>query len=167
MKYFNRILTYAILFMFASCKSEYHLLTHQGNKMDITLNGFSGQWNSQFDRDKVFQEIISYSKDTILLLKPDLFFQTPISINKINKIGQKSGLWITGNYKYFEINNYKNGLLHGKSISYLNTNETIECEYKNGKLDGIYERKLGESAYQRKIYKKGKVTKFVIISPSW
>jgi hypothetical protein len=167
MKHHIKVFAFSLIYLLASCNSEIHLLTHQDNKMEFTLNKITGVWASQFDRETIFQELISYSKDTTLLTKPDLFFKHPISVNRTNRKGKKNGLWITGSCNYFEINNYKNDSLHGKSISYLHGNESIECKYKNGKLNGKYEKKLGEYTVKRIHYKNGKVTKLEILNPKW
>jgi hypothetical protein len=150
-----------------SCKSEYHLVTQQGNKMDFFLNNRTGRWEGKFERDKVFNDVTSISKDTTLIIKPDLFFQKAESINKTNKKGERIGLWVTGNAKYFEVNNYCKGKLHGKSVTYLGSNESIVCGYKKGDLHGVFERRLGEHPFIRKHYKRGKLTKSIIISPKW
>jgi hypothetical protein len=152
---------------FFSCKSEYHLVTQRGNKIDFLLRNQTGQWEGKFDREKIFNDITTISKDTTLNINPDLYFQKPVDINKTNKKGERTGLWITGNVKYFEVNNYRKGKLHGKSVSYLGNNESIVCGYKKGDLNGVFERRLGEHPFIRKQYKRGKLTKSIIISPKW
>jgi hypothetical protein len=167
MKKIIRISTVLMLLTFFSCKSAYSLVTKQGNKADFILDNRTGRWEGKFDRDKIFNDITSTSKDTTLNINPYLFFQKPVNINRTNKKGERIGLWITGNVKYFAVNNYHNGKLHGKSVSYLGSNESIVCGYKKGDLHGVFERRLGEHPFIRNHYKNGKLTKSIIISPKW
>jgi hypothetical protein len=158
-----------ISLLFPSCKSTYtySLVTLKGKEVNVALNKRIGRWVAKFDRDVIYNELVSYPKDTNLVVEPEFFFQKPANINSLNGKGQKTGLWITANNKGFKIENYRKGLLHGQSITYLNNNETIECQFKKGEFHGLYERKLGNHAFVRKYYKNGKLKKLAIISPSW
>ncbi len=159
-------LTWLLIFL-ASCKSNYELRTLSENKVSIGLKPFNGDWNINFDKDKVFKEFLSLAKDTIQIINPQLYFKEPKPINKLNKSGQKTGIWITGNNKMFEICNYRKGNKHGKSIIYLAQNETIESTFKMGKLNGWHERKLADKTFYRKFYKNDIVRKVQILSPNW
>jgi hypothetical protein len=155
------------LAIFVSCKSEYTLVTIQGNKMSISLNTRTGQWESIFERDKVYQEFTSISSDTVILSNPASYFQQPLLLNKVNKNNKRVGIWITSNDRMFEISNYTRGFQHGKCITYLGDNESIESNYKRGKLNGWYVRKLGKYTFLRRYYKNGIIKKAQIVNPKW
>ena len=135
--------------------------------MDIYVNTCSGSWNAQMDRTIIFNEFTGHANDSLVVTDSKLFIQNSYEINKINKKEARVGIWISATQKSFEINHFKKGQLHGKRVVYLPNNETIHCEYKKGLLHGVYERKLGENAFEQKIYKKGKVVEVKIISPGW
>jgi hypothetical protein len=44
---------------------------------------------------------------------------------------------------------------------------SIECNYKNDSLNGLYQRKLADAAYLEYNFKKGVVQKMKITSPKW
>lgn len=163
---------YLLLFLlsissFLSCKLEYNMRTHEGNDFLVHANKINGKMEAFFQKDVVVKEFLSIKNDTILIIDAHSYFKSPVQLNTKDKNGKRSGIWITGNSKYFEICNYRKGKKHGSSLSFLKDNESIVSHYKKGLLDGLFEKKIGDKVFVRRIYKKDKIISSKIISPSW
>ncbi|MEM9819592.1 MAG: hypothetical protein AAF985_00910 [Bacteroidota bacterium] len=156
-----------LLIVLSSCKSTFRLVSHQGNKLEFTVERQKGNWEGDFDKNELFQQITSVSIDTTILEDPKLFFSQTDQINARDTKSRKTGIWITGNNKMVRIYHYKKGKKHGDCLFYFNDNESVECHYKNGKLHGWYIKKIGKYTYSKRFYKKGVVKKELIVNPKW
>ena len=159
----NKRMTAFLVFGLLACTKKIDLITVGGQKISIKTQQCSGEWDASFDRNLLYTELTANAGDSNLSRS----FQNSRQINKLDKHGHRTGIWITGEPQYFDICCYKHNQKHGKEMAYQAGNESIEWHYRNGKLHGWVTRKLDKHPFYKQYYRKGKLKKSMIISPNW